>query len=302
MYGGGQGHLIFILSLKTNAPRPPPSTGHVESVGTLEEWINYRGFLELRLCPCYNLMPRDLFENMNCIEGAYTLSQQYLHCQAVDNAALAAVWPGGITSVRAPCSPPLPVLPTSTVSLCTCYCVGGRGVEPPRDAFGSSSRPCLAGCFSKCHQTGTCHKSRTGRAAWTQRSPRLTVDAMSPSLIRVACSAKSLTTPRSPHTIWGPDRASIRRHPPMTSSTRWRGPASPCLRLALPQPTPQQGGTPAKSAARAWAKAAARAWAKAAARAWAKVAAKAWAKAAARAWAKAAAAARAGAGKAKVAR
>lgn len=137
MYGGGQGHLIFILSLKTNAPRPPPSTGHVESVGTLEEWINYRGFLELRLCPCYNLMPRDLFENMNCIEGAYTLSQQYLHCQAVDNAALAAVWPGGITSVRAPCSPPLPVLPTSTVSLCTCYCVGGRGVEPPRMLLGA---------------------------------------------------------------------------------------------------------------------------------------------------------------------
>ena len=50
-------------------------------------------FFERRVCPCYNRMPRALFEHMNCQPGnaghdaSSTVSQQFLHCQGIDTAA-----------------------------------------------------------------------------------------------------------------------------------------------------------------------------------------------------------------------
>ena len=63
------------------------------------------------MCPCYNMMPRELFENMNCrpLPGAESMSQNYLHCQAVDTTAvfaeISAISNHMFTNVRAPCFP-----------------------------------------------------------------------------------------------------------------------------------------------------------------------------------------------------
>jgi len=48
-------------------------------------------FTELRLCPCYNMIPRAMMENFNCrpSEAGYeTLSSTYLLCNAVDMDAI----------------------------------------------------------------------------------------------------------------------------------------------------------------------------------------------------------------------
>ena len=62
------------------------------NVDTLAEYVTSQGFAEFRMCPCYNMMPRELFENMNCrpIPTAVSMSQNYLHCQAVDTTAVYA--------------------------------------------------------------------------------------------------------------------------------------------------------------------------------------------------------------------
>ena len=77
---------------------------------TLAHYISTHTFVELRLCPCYNMMPRDLFEDMNCRpnnDASSSLSQTYLHCQAVDTTTLFAAL-GPHTSVRDHDFPPLP--------------------------------------------------------------------------------------------------------------------------------------------------------------------------------------------------
>lgn len=52
-------------------------------VGTTE-------FVQRRLCPCYNRMPRELFEHMNCrpFPRVQTYSQTYATCQAVDTTGI----------------------------------------------------------------------------------------------------------------------------------------------------------------------------------------------------------------------
>ena len=79
---------------------------------TLEGYIYSQPFAEHRMCPCYNMMPRELLENLNCRPqpGAESISQTYLHCQAVDTTALydeIEAKRTGFTfvAVRAPCFP-----------------------------------------------------------------------------------------------------------------------------------------------------------------------------------------------------
>ena len=78
---------------------------------TLEGYIYSQPFAEHRMCPCYNMMPRELFENMNCrpLPSAESMSQNYLHCQAVDTTAdfaeISAISNHMFTKVRAPCFP-----------------------------------------------------------------------------------------------------------------------------------------------------------------------------------------------------
>ena len=55
--------------------------------GSFAEYLSSLEFFERRLCPCYNMMPRELFENLNCkaAPGHFkSLSESYMHCQSVD--------------------------------------------------------------------------------------------------------------------------------------------------------------------------------------------------------------------------
>ena len=95
---------------RVRSPATGPS-GPWTVVQTLAEYVVDQTFNELRMCPCYNMMPRELFENMNCrpTPDAVSMSQNYLHCQAVDTAPhyaeVAASANYTFAAVRAPCFP-----------------------------------------------------------------------------------------------------------------------------------------------------------------------------------------------------
>ena len=80
----------------------------------LERYIS-SGFMfnELRLCPCFNMIPRAILEHMNCLMtpgDVYTLSSTYLSCQAIDMDPIYStdMWfpmgvMNGLQMVRVPC-------------------------------------------------------------------------------------------------------------------------------------------------------------------------------------------------------
>ena len=118
---------------------------------SLAAYISSQAFLELRVCPCYNMMPRELFEHMNCAPtdaSSVSLSQIYLHCQAVDTTATYADHPS--TNVRAIYFPQRPRNAKGALTIMS-RCAGGRGSNP-RDAWELISPrlalPCVAGCCS----------------------------------------------------------------------------------------------------------------------------------------------------------
>ena len=55
---------------------------------TLEHYVSASFiFTELRLCPCFNMIPRAIMEHMNCLAtpgSELTLSSSYHSCQAID--------------------------------------------------------------------------------------------------------------------------------------------------------------------------------------------------------------------------
>jgi hypothetical protein len=103
------GCLVDRLPSTVTAPADP--TLHYTGNRTVQDYINKSNmFTELRLCPCYNMIPRAIMEHMNCLPtpgATQTLSSTYLVCQAVDMDAIYSgprYFPtGGLPMVRVPC-------------------------------------------------------------------------------------------------------------------------------------------------------------------------------------------------------